>query len=221
VGAAEPPKPGVYLIDRPGSIQSLILMGTVAPPRANPEEIPEQVMNTILGGQFISRVNMNLREDKHWSYGAGTVLLDARGPRPYLGYAQVQGDKTSEALAEFAKELTDLQGPRPATPQELQVAQSSLTLALPGEWETSRAVAASLQEIVRFGFPDRYFDGWAGRVNAVTTADVSKAATLVAPSRVLWVVVGDRAKVEAGLEKLGLGPVQVIDANGAAVAARR
>jgi zinc protease len=220
VGAVEPPRPALYLIDRPGSIQSLILMGTVAPPKANPDEIPEQVMNAILGGQFIARVNMNLREDKHWSYGAGTVLLDARGPRPYLGYAQVQGDKTSEALAEFVKELTDIQGARPATPQELAVAQSSLTLSLPGEWETSAAVAGSITEIVRFGLPDRYFDGWAGKVRAVTTAQVSKAAALVDPSRVIWVVVGDRAKVQAGLEALGLGPVQVIDASGNPAAPR-
>ena len=106
VAAVEPRAQSVvYVYDRPGALQSTILCGHAAPPRANPQEIPQQVMNTVLGGQFISRVNMNLREDKHWSYGAGTLFWDARGPRPFLGYAPVQTDKTKESVQELLKEM--------------------------------------------------------------------------------------------------------------------
>ena len=217
VGPVPPPAAGVYVIDRPGAIQSLVLVGTVAPPRNNPEEIPQEVMNTILGGQFIARINMNLREEKHWSYGAGTAFIDARGPRPYIGYASVQADKTKESLQELLKELRGIRGERPVTAEELATAQSSLTTSLPGQWETSRAVLGSIGEIVRFGFDDRYFDGWASRVRAVGLGDVSRAAQLIDPAKLVWVVVGDRKKIEAGLEQLGMGKPRPIDADGNAV----
>ena len=217
VGPVPPPAAGVYVIDRPGAVQSLVLTGTVTPPRNNPGEIAQEVMNTILGGEFIARINMNLREDKHWSYGAGTTFLDARGPRPFIGYASVQADKTKEALQELLKEFRGIRGDRPATAEELATAQSALTTSLPGQWETSRAVLGSITEIVRFGFDDRYFDGWASRIRAVGLADVSKAAQLIDPAKLVWVVVGDRKKVEAGLEQLGLGKPKPIDADGNAV----
>jgi zinc protease len=214
VGPVPPPAAGVYVIDRPGAIQSLVLVGTVAPSRNNPDEIPQEVMNTVLGGQFIARINMNLREDKHWSYGAGTAFIDARGPRPYIGYASVQADKTKESVQELLKEFRGIRGERPVTREELATAQSSLTTSLPGQWETSRAVLGSIAEIVRFGFDDRYFDGWASRIRAVALGDVSKAAQLIDPAKLVWVVVGDRKKIEGGLEQLGIGKPKPIDADG-------
>jgi zinc protease len=214
VGPAAPPAPGLYVVDRPGAIQSLLLLGTATAPRNNPEETSQEVMNTILGGQFISRINMNLREDKHWSYGAGTHYLDARGPRPWIGYASVQADKTKESIQELVKELKGIRGEKPATAEELAMAQSSLTLSLPGHWETARAVLGSIAEIVRFGFDDRYFDGFATRVRGVTLADVGRAAQVADPAKVVWVVVGDRKKIEAGLKELGLGAPIAIDADG-------
>jgi zinc protease len=214
VGPVAPPAAGLYVIDRPGAVQSLVLMGTVAPPRNNPEEIPQEVMNTILGGQFIARINMNLREDKHWSYGAGTSFLDARGPRPYIGYASVQADKTKESIQELQKEFRAIRGGRPATAEELATAQASLTLSLPGQWETSRAVLGSISEIVRFGFDDRYFDGYAARVRAVKLDEITRAAQVIDPAGLVWVVVGDRKKIEPGLRELGLGEPKPIDADG-------
>ena len=217
IGQGAPPSAGLYLVDRPGAQQSLLFMGTVAPPRRPGPDVAEEVMNAILGGQFVSRVNMNLREDKHWSYGARTVLLGTRGPRPYIGYAPVQADKTRESLAEFQKELRGIRGERPITPDELDMAKASLTLSLPGQWETARAVAGSIGEIVRFGLGDDYFDGYASRVRQVSLADAARAAALLDPAETVWVVVGDRAKVEAGLEALGLGPVHLLDADGNAL----
>jgi zinc protease len=215
VAAVAPEAQGVvYVYDRPGALQSTILCGHAAPPRANPQEIPQEVMNTVLGGQFISRVNMNLREDKHWSYGAGTFFWDARGPRPFLAYAPVQTDKTKESVQELLKEMRGVGGDRPVTADELQAAQSGLTLSLPGRWETSAAVLGSLAEIVRFGFDDRYYDGYAAKVRGTSLADVAAAAAVVQPEKLVWVIAGDRAKIEPGLRELGLGEVKAIDADG-------
>jgi zinc protease len=215
VALVQPKGPSaVYLLDRPGAQQSVIVAGHAAPPRANPQEIPQAVVNMVLGGQFISRINMNLREDKHWSYGARTLLVDARGPRAFVAMAPVQSDKTKEAAAEIRRELEGIRGARPITADELAAAQNALTLTLPGRWETAGAVAGSVGEIVRFGFDDRYYDGYAAKVRAVTLADAAAAAQLVQPDRVVWVVAGDRAKVEPGLRELGLGEVKAIDADG-------
>ena len=120
----------VYLIDRPGSQQSLIMAGHVTPPKSNADEIAIEAMNTVLGGSFSSRVNMNLREDKHWSYGARTRLIDARGPRLFVVNAPVQTDKTKESMQELYAELTGIRADRPVTPEELVKAKDLRTLTL-------------------------------------------------------------------------------------------
>ncbi len=116
-------KSAIYLIDRPGSIQSVVLAGGLAPPKSDPDEIALETMNTVLGGSFTSRVNMNLREDKHWAYGAGTQMPAARGQRPFFAYAPVQTDKTRESMVELEKELRGILGGRPITQDELGKAQ--------------------------------------------------------------------------------------------------
>ncbi len=209
------PRSEVYLLDRPGAIQSVVIAGHVAAPKANPDEPALEAMSAVLGTQFISRLNMNLREDKHWSYGAQAFYWDARGPRPFLALAPVQSDKTSESAAEILKELRGIRGERPITADELQTAKNGLTLTLPGQWETGAAVAGSLAEIVRFGFDDRYFDGYAGRIRGLTLEQVQAAGKKgVDPDHLVWVVIGDKAKVEAGLKELNLGPIRSIDADG-------
>ncbi len=214
IDAATPATPGIYLVDRPGSQQSMILMGTVAPPRNNPGAIGQEVMNNVFGGQFSSRLNMNLREDKHWTYGAQTLLVAARGPRPYLGFAPVQTDRTSDALAEFIREVRDIRGSRPVTAAELGAVQAAMTLKLPGRWETAAAVARSTAELLRFGLDDRYWDGYAARVRGVDLAAINEAAQIIDPAKLVWVVVGDRAKIEAGLKQLGLGAPKLLDGDG-------
>ena len=210
---APPAKPVVYLVDRPGSQQSLILAGNPAPPRNNPDEIPIEAMNDILGGDFGARLNMNLREDKHWSYGAQTVLFGAVGQRPFFVYAPVQTDKTKESLSEVSKELRGLRGDHPATAAELTRVKNSETLRLPGSRETIGQVAGSIETIVTYGLPDNYYDTYASRVKEVSLADVAKAAAeVVEPDHMVWVVVGDRAKIEPGIRELGLGDVQVLNA---------
>ncbi len=212
---AQPAKPAVYLLDRPGSVQSVIFAGHLAPPKANPDEIAISTLNTVLGGTFTSRVNMNLREDKHWSYGAGSIVWDARGQRLFFVYAPVQTDKTKESMTEVSKELQGIRSDKPVTAEELSQAQNTLTLALPGEWETMGAVGASLGDIVRFGLPDTFYDTYADRVKALTLRDMSSLAPrLVQPDHAVWVVVGDRAKIEAGIRELNLGEIKYLDADG-------
>ncbi len=205
----------VYIVDKPGAEQSIIFAGEVAPPKSNPDEIAIQVMNDILGGNFSSRINMNLREDKSWSYGARSMIMDAEGQRPFLVYAPVQTDKTSESMREILAELTAINGDRPPTEDELARAKSSKTLSLPGRWETNRAVLRSMGEIVRFGLADDYWDTYADEVNALGIDDIARAASeVVAPDDLVWVVVGDREKIESGIIKLGLGDTRIIDADG-------
>ncbi len=208
-------EPAIYLMDRPGSQQSMILAGHVAPPQAAENNIAIEAMNQILGGSFTSRVNMNLREDKHWSYGSRTLLFDARGPRPFIVYAPVQTDKTKESLRELQKELSDVISTRPPTADELEKVQKSLTLRLPGSYETNAEVAGAINEIVRFGYSDDYPLTYPEKVRALTLADVAQAAKeVVHPKNLVWVIVGDRARVEAGLRELGFAGVTLIDADG-------
>lgn len=205
----------VYIVDRPGALQSVILAGHIAPPQGNPEEIAISTMNNILGGQFSARLNMNLREDKHWSYGAQSLFWSARGQRPFLVFAPVQTDKTMESMQEISNELNGIIGDVPATRDELTRVQASETLDLPGSWETINAVAASIGQIVRFGLDDDHFNTLAQRIRAVELDDVSRAAqNVLRPDNLVWIVVGDKDVIEEGVRSLNFGPVFEIDADG-------
>jgi len=218
---ADQPKPLIYILDRPGSEQSTILAANLAAPKANPKEYANEAMTSLLGGQFISRLNMNLREDKHWSYGAFTFVWDARGQRPLIAYAPVQTDKTKESMVEVDRELRGIIGNKPVTADELAKAQANLTLTLPGNWETMDAVLGSLEQMVSFGLDDHYFETYAQRVRSLTTADVTAAAQeSVRPDHLVWVVVGDRAKIEPGIRELGWGEIRFLDADGKPLASR-
>jgi zinc protease len=212
----------VYLIDRPGSEQSIIFAGHVAPPEANPRKLAIEVMNTILGGTFTSRINMNLREDKGWSYGSRSMLMSARGPRPFIVYAPVQTDKTAPAMMEIKKELEGIvNGQKPVTAEELDKVQRNLTLRLPGRWETANAILNDLSYVVQFGLPLDYWRSYPEAVRALNLSEVTDAArTVLHPNQLVWVVVGDRSRIEGEIRQLGLGPVYLIDTEGNLLAAR-
>ena len=208
-------KSTVYLMDKPGALQSVIIAGSVAPPKANPKEIAMEAMNDDLGGMFGSRLNMNLREDKHWSYGARTLLWAARAQRPFIALAPVQTDKTKESLAEMNKEFRGILGGRPLTADELSRIQANETLRLPGSRETQNEVGQSILDLVQFGLPDDYYEAYAGKVRALKIADVEDAAkTVVHPDNLIWVIVGDRAKIEAGVKELNLGEIRFLSPDG-------
>ena len=218
---ADQPRPLIYILDRPGAEQSTILAADLAAPKANPREYAIEAMTSLLGGQFTSRVNMNLREGKHWSYGAFTLIWDARGQRPFIAYAPVQTDKTKESMIEVDRELRGILGPRPVTADELAKAQANLTLTLPGNWETMGAVQGSLEQMVTYGLDDRYFETYAQRVRGLSISDAAAAAqATIRPDHLVWVVVGDRSKIEAGIRELNWGEIRFLDADGKPLASR-
>lgn len=212
---AEPQKTQVYLIDRPGSGQSIIFGGLLAPPRNDPASIPIQIVNNVFGGTFSSRINMNLREDKHWSYGTFSSISGARGQRPYYSSAPVQTDKTKESLEQMVKEYHDIVGKRPIEEQELEREKNNATLALPGSFETVQQLSGAYGQIIQYGLPEDYFNTYTQNVMAITPESAEAIAKkLILPDQVIWVVVGDMSKVEAGIRELNLGEVHKIDADG-------
>ena len=209
-----PEKSKIYLMDRPGAIQSLILAGNITVPFGKIDEPSLSVMNNIIGGDFTSRVNMNIREDKHWSYGAGTFIYSTQAQRPFIAYAPVQSDKTKEAIQEISKELTSYVGDKPATSDEYKTKQKNELLQTPGRYETMGAVSGAINEIVRYSLKDSYFQDYAAKLKSVQLKDVQETAkTVIKPNQLVWIVVGDKAKVEAPLKELGY-EIIFIDSDG-------
>ncbi|HET7621214.1 MAG TPA: pitrilysin family protein, partial [Gemmatimonadaceae bacterium] len=216
-----PPATKVYILDRPGADQSIIFGGSVIAPRSDARDLAFDTFNNAFGGAFVSRINMNLREDKHWSYGTQSFAYDARGQRPWIIYAPVQTDKTKESLQELVKELHDVTSTRPIDADELEAAKGRQTLTLAGRWETGSAVSSALREIVTYGLPEDYYATYEKRVRALTPGDLAKAvSSYVSPSHVIWVIAGDRAKIEEGIRSLDLGEVEILDSDGSPVAGR-
>jgi len=215
---AEPQKTVVYLIDRPGSGQSVIFGAQLAPPRNDPDAVDLQLVNDIFGGKFSSRLNMNLREDKHWSYGVFSVLPAARGQRPYISISAVQADKTKESMQELVKEYRDIVGPKPITEEEVKDEQDNATLGLPGTFETVQQLGNAYGTILQYSLPEDYYNTFTQKALALTPPTANEIAKkYILPDHVVWVVVGDMSKVEAGIRELNLGEVHKIDADGNAV----
>ncbi len=210
-----PDKDRIYIIDRPDAVQSIIFAANVAPPAGQGNEIAIETMNEIIGGSFTSRINMNLREDKHWAYGARSVVVSTKGQRPYIAYAPVQTDKTMESMAEIKRELQEYLGENPATDEELEKVKNNNTLSLPGRWETASAVLRDIGEIVTYDLPDDYWDTYADNVRNLSLEQIAEAADdVIKPDNLLWVVVGDRETNEPRIRELELGEIIHLDADG-------
>ncbi len=207
-------KPAIYLVDRPGSPQSYIVAGLPAAPRRIETEMNLVSFNTNFGGNFTSRINMNLREEKGWSYGVSSALGGGRGPRMFRITAQVQTDKTKESIVELQKELREVLSTRPLTDTEVRTSQNNTIMGLSSRWESLDAVTGGLREIITYGLPDTYFDTYPDRIRAVTPEmAVAAGRTLVPAQNFAWVVVGDRRRIEAGLKELEL-EFHIVDADG-------
>ena len=208
-------QPRIYLVDRPASEQSILFAALLATPKANPDEIATEAMNDIIGGMSTSRINMNLREDKGWSYGAQSGLSGAKGQRLFYIFSSVQTDKTRESIDEVMKELSSFIADNPATSEELEKTVANNTLSLSGRWESSGAVMGSISQIVQYGLPDTYFDEYAGKVDALTLDEVRQISKkIINPDAMTWVIVGDRMVIEKELFKLDFGEINLIDADG-------
>ncbi len=198
----------IIVIDRPGSPQSLILAGHLAPPTGDPDNIALEAANEILGGAFTARINMDLREDKGWSYGAYTFMPDARGQRPFLVYAPVQTDRTADSIRQIVQDLNDFLGPKPPTAEELDRVVKNNTRSLPGRYETSGAVLGAMLQNARFGRPLDYQEHLKALYEGLDLKAVTQAGhRLVHPDRLVWVVVGDKAKILDGLKALGFAEI--------------
>ncbi len=216
---SKPDHISLYLVDRPGSEQSILFAASLATPKANPDEIATEAMNDIIGGLSTSRINMNLREDKGWSYGAQSGLFNAKGQRIFFVYSSVQTDKTADSIREVMRELNDYVGASPALAEELAKSKASNTLSLSGRWESSGAVLGSISQIVQYALPDSYFNEYAAEVQALTLDEVRRISKrIIQPEKLTWVVVGDRAVIEPKLRELGFGTIELIDSDGNALA---
>ena len=210
-----PDKARVYLIDQPGAVQANIMAGLVMPSTRDPGAVKLEMSNDVLGGSFTSRLNMNLREDKHWSYGARTMLLGAQGQRPWIAMAPVQIDKTAESMKEMQREFAEYgSGKVPATQDEVTKVINNEVRSLPGAYETASSVMNTIGGIVRYERPDNWVQARNAEVQAFTPAQAATAAQAIDPSQLVWVVVGDLSKIEAPVRALNLGEVVVLDADG-------
>jgi predicted Zn-dependent peptidase len=204
----------VVLIDKPGAAQSQVRIGWVGVPRATPDFFPLTVVNTILGGSFTSRLNTNLRETHGYAYGASSFFDMRRQAGPFTAAAGVQTDKTAESVREFFNEFDGIRKPLPA--DEFAKAQRNVALGFPGDFETTRDLLARLQHQVVLDLPDDVYTTYVQKVLAVTATDAGQAAARhIQPTKFLVVVVGDRAKVEAPLKALNLGPMTVLSVDDA------
>jgi zinc protease len=212
----------IYLVDRPGSVQSVIQIGQVGAPRSSPDYFPLFVMNRILGGASSARINLNLREDKGYTYGANSAFSFRRGAGPFTAQAPVQGFSTKESVYEFLKEIRGIRGEIPVTPAELEAAKQSIVRGFPRTFETPDQIAAGLELIVTYDLPDTYFNSYIERVQAVSLEDVNRVANrYLQPDRMAIVIVGDRNSIERPLRTLDdLGSrINVVDGEGKPAAA--
>ncbi len=216
IGQAREPQPtAVYLMDRPGAQQSVIYGAQLTQPLTPQERVQLQVVNGIFGGTFSSRINMNLREDKHWSYGVRSDVMPAVGQRTFISRSPVQTDKTSEALLELVREYGDMAGAKPIGAQELRAAQEREALGLPGSFETASQLSNAYANVLQYGLPPDFYNTYTPTVMALTPDQANALARrTIVPGRLVWVVVGDMSKVEGGIRSLNLGPVHKIDADG-------
>ncbi len=201
----------IYLVDKPGAAQSVIAAGQLAVSRFDPDYIPLIVMNMAFGGQFTARLNMNLREDKGYTYGYRSHFEWRRARSAFSAGGSVQTAVTKEALIETLKEFRDLRGNRPIGDEEFEKARLGLIRGYPPTFETPGQIVGRLLDLVHYHLPDDYFRGQIARLQAVTLDDVQRvAATHIDPDHLAIVVVGDRAATEAGLAELDL-PIVHLD----------
>jgi zinc protease len=211
----QPKQTVVYLIDKPGAAQSVIIGGHLLAPRNDPDSTSFEVLNALLGGQFTSRINMNLREEKGYTYGAGTFPFPAKGQGLLAVYAPVRTDVTKESLQELMKELREIRDARPPTLDEVKFAQSNLTMSLPGQYETAGGIAGKINDIVTYGLPDDFYSKYPADVKAATPeALAALAKKRLLPDQMILLIVGDRSVIEPKIKELNLGQINYIDADG-------
>jgi zinc protease len=205
----------IFLVDKPGAAQSTFAIGRPGPPRSTPDYFALQVMNTILGGMFQSRLNANIREEKGYSYGVNSNFAYGKGPGAFRTGGDIVTAKSDAALVEFMKELRGIVGARPITDDELSTAKDALIQRLPGTFASVSSINAALTTLWTQNLPDDYYQQYAKRIAAVTKEDVVRVATqYVTVDRLAIVIVGDRSAIEGPLKATGLAPIELYDIEG-------
>ena len=201
----------IYLVDKPGAVQSLLVAGQLLPSPDTEDEIDIELMNAVIGGSFTSRLNMNLREDKSWSYGARARLSRFKGPRPMLVYAPVQTDKTVPSIQEIIREYDEYLTSRPAEIEELEAIVKDRSLGLIGEFETFGALMGGLSGVVAFNRSDDYLNSLPEKYQAIKIDDIHQATnTYIDPNIWTWIIVGDLSIIENEIRELELGKIEII-----------
>lgn len=215
--ALQPAK--IYIVDKPGSAQSVFNIGLPGPPRNTPDYYAIQVMNTILGGMFQSRLNANIREQKGYSYGVSSNFGYGRGPGAFRAGGAIFSGKTDAALIEFMKELKGILGERPITDEEIKVAKDSLTQRLPQRFSSVTGISDAISGVVLNDLPNDYYETFAKNIAAVTKEDLMRVAKrYIDLNHLAIVIVGDRATIEGPLKATGVAPITIIDIDGNPVA---
>ncbi|MBI1186947.1 MAG: insulinase family protein [Alphaproteobacteria bacterium] len=215
VAAPARTSPRLIIVDRPNAPQSFILAGRATTPSAAPNALAQDVMNDSFGGLFSARLNMNLREAKGWSYGAYSFFREGRGPRPWLIYAPVQTDRTVESVAEVRRELADVASGRPISAEEFERARTQALRSLPGSFESTSNVLGALTGAQSIGRPLDWTATLTERLRALTLEEARAASVqIIDADDLVWIIVGDRAQIEAGLRGLNIAPVEIWDESG-------
>ena len=207
--ASPPPLVPVHhlvMVNKTGAAQSEIRIGEVGLARNTPDYYPLIVLNMILGGQFVSRINMKLRQEKGLTYGARTTFDFRRGRGPFILQTSVQSDGTAEAIQTSLREIHAIRTDRPPTADEVEIARAALTRGYPRNFETAEQIARAMTQLVLYGLPDDYFETFTSKVCDVTVDDARRAAALhLEPDRLATAIVSDSAFVSPQLAAAGLG----------------
>jgi zinc protease len=216
VGAASGSGRGkVHLIDKPDAPQSVIIAAHLATAGPAAEDLALETVMRNFGGMATSRLNRNLRLEKHWSYGTQGFLTSVRGPRAFMVVAPVQTDKTKESMAEVLKEIRGVAGERPLAGAEYDSIMRSQVARLAGRFETLAALEGAASTVVSIGRDPSYYYDYARDLQSLDAATLNAAAAkFVKPGELTWVVIGDLKKVEAGIRELNLGEIVKLDADG-------
>ncbi len=218
---AEPAATTIFLVDKPGAAQSTFAIGRPGPPRTTPDYYALQVMNTILGGMFQSRLNANIREEKGYSYGVSSNFAFGKGPGAFRTGGDIVTAKSDVALVEFMKELRGILGARPITDEELATAKDALVQRLPATFASVGSINASLTTLWTQDLPDDYYQQYAKRIAAVTKDDVVRVAKqYVTVDTLAIVIVGDRSVIEGPLKATGIAPIALYDIEGNPIGAK-
>lgn len=205
-GLPAPPSTRLALLHKPEAKQSELRLGHMSVRRSHPDYQRLLVLNMVLGGQFVSRINMNLREDKGYTYGARTGFDARRGPGPFLLQASVQSEATGDAIREAIGEIEAIRGTRPVTAKELEIGRAALTRGYPRNFETAEQIARAAAQMALHDLPDDYYSTFVPQLLAIDETQVTAAAERhLNPSRLLTVVVGDRERIDGSVSGLGLG----------------